>query len=167
MEKLLDKYTGEERFWTKIDVKEKDDCWNWTAHLSGGYGQLKIEGEMVSAHRYAWSSVNGPVPDSMMILHKCDNKLCCNPEHLYCGTAKDNMRDKSRRCRMPSIPPEVLGAGMVKLHEGEIWLIRKLWKEGKQFLTQTKIAKMFKVTQSTISHIVNSTSWLCKEGRYV
>jgi hypothetical protein len=167
MNQLINKYTGEERFFSNILVKGSEDCWNWTAHTCGGYGRLRIEGKMVLAHRYSWSLVNGPIPEGMMILHKCDNTLCCNPAHLYCGTNTDNMRDSWKRNRQPDRVPEVYGIAKTKLYEGEIWLIRKLWREGRSHLSQRVIAKMFKVDQSTISLIVNSTSWLCREGKYV
>lgn len=158
-------YHEKDKLWSKVDIKGSDDCWDWKAATNiKGYGRFYTDSKLVSAHRYAWSLINGPIPEGKLILHKCDNPPCCNPAHLYCGTPKDNMRDKGTRHPVPS---EVLGSGSTKLHEGEIWLIRKLWREGKNFLSYSFIAKMFKVNPSTISHIVNSTSWLCKEGTYV
>jgi len=153
------------RFWIKVDIKDTNSCWNWLANINNqGYGRFNIDGRLYSSHRVAWEITNGPIPEDMMILHRCDNKLCCNPAHLYCGTQKDNMQDRSIRNRISS---QALGAGKAKLYAGEVWLIRKLWKEGNGKITQTFIAKMFKVTISTINKIVHSSTYLCKEGHSV
>ena len=54
---------------------------------------------MFSAHRLAWEAANGPIPAGLLVLHHCDNPPCCNPAHLYVGTAKDNARDCKARGR--------------------------------------------------------------------
>ena len=165
---MLDIQKDKERFWSKVDIKGPEECHNWkAATYKGGYGAFRVNHKTYLAHRYAWSLANGPIPEGRLICHKCDNPKCVNIAHLYCGTNTDNVRDSWRRDRQPPRIPQMYGVGNAKLHEGEIWLIRKLWREGKNFLPQSKIAKMFKVNQSTISLIVNSTSYLCKEGKYV
>lgn len=66
-------------------------CWLW---LKGkGYGQHKGK----PAHRYSYELHHGPIPQGLMICHKCDVKACVNPHHLYAGTALDNARDNSTR----------------------------------------------------------------------
>jgi hypothetical protein len=67
-----------------------------------GYGKLRRGGQgegMIRTHRLAWEINNGPIPEGMFVLHHCDNRLCCNPDHLYVGTKADNMRDMSVRKR--------------------------------------------------------------------
>jgi predicted metal-binding protein len=64
-----------------------------------GYGTIWISGKNVLAHRVAWAKANGPIPKGMHICHKCDVRNCVNPEHLFLGTAKDNMRDKVSKKR--------------------------------------------------------------------
>ncbi|MGH7024521.1 MAG: HNH endonuclease signature motif containing protein [Caulobacteraceae bacterium] len=51
------------------------------------------------AHRLAWELANGPIPDGLLILHKCDNPVCCNPDHLFLGTAADNHADCAAKGR--------------------------------------------------------------------
>lgn len=171
MIKVTHKYTGKERFWSKVIIKGLDDCWEWTGNTTKGngkgYGRFRIDNKMLLAHRLSWIFTHGYIPEGKLILHKCDNPLCINPNHLYLGTNSNNMKDKFKRNRQPLLPPEISAINHAKLYEGEIWLIRKLWKDRVTGITQRFISKMFKVDQSTVSLIVNSSKWLCKEGYYI
>lgn len=82
-------------------------CWHWMAALAvvGGYGQFKAKRKMHKAHRVAYILENGPIPDGMLICHKCDNTKCVNPSHLFAGTPLDNMRDMIQKGR--GVPPEL------------------------------------------------------------
>ena len=94
--------TGDERetrFWANVDIKSAEDCWNWKASLfPNGYGQTSLgpSGNGQGAHRVAVEYTSGPIPEGMHILHKCDNKRCCNPSHLKIGTHQENMDDRER-----------------------------------------------------------------------
>lgn len=149
------------RFWSHVGKGSTDECWNWLASVTNrNYGKFKINGKTIGAHRIAWMITRKcEVPDSMLILHHCDNSTCCNPMHLYCGTQSDNMRDRSERSPVPS---EVFAYGKAKLYEGEIWLVRKL--HGK--FSSRFVAKMFRVNQATICRIWRSKAYLCREGYY-
>lgn len=85
----------EERFWAKVE--KTDGCWIWSGatNKSGpfGYGQFRIPGNRVPAHRVAWEMIHGPVPEGLWVLHDCDMPKCVNPSHLFLGTAKDNAAD--------------------------------------------------------------------------
>lgn len=73
-------------------------CWEWCGSITNsGYGQIKVFGKMMAAHRYSFALHKGPIPDGMEILHECDNKICINPNHLVSGTHKQNMSDAAAR----------------------------------------------------------------------
>ena len=76
---------------SKYDVET--DCQNWTGALRDGYGMVWYKGSLVSAHRLAWEMHNEKVPKGVQVLHKCDNRKCINPYHLFIGNQKDNIQD--------------------------------------------------------------------------
>jgi hypothetical protein len=87
-----------ERFWSCVD--KSGDCWNWARGKSRhGYGRFRLKGEQIYAHRFAFEITYGTVLPGLCICHTCDNPSCCNPKHLWVGTATDNMRDRDRKGR--------------------------------------------------------------------
>ena len=77
-------------------------CWLWTGGMQNmGYGVITNgRGSKKLAHRFSWELHNGPIPEGLHVLHRCDTPLCVNPHHLFTGTAKDNIDDavaKGRR----------------------------------------------------------------------
>ncbi len=76
-------------------------CWLWTgATFASGYGQTRRNYRERRAHRASWEVHRGPIPEGMCVLHKCDVKLCVNPDHLFLGTHAENMADMSRKGRV-------------------------------------------------------------------
>lgn len=70
------------------------DCWIWTGCVgTSGYPQLSSSGKTIFMHRWAYEEFIGRIPDGMSVLHRCDVKRCVNPEHLFIGTQRDNIRD--------------------------------------------------------------------------
>lgn len=93
--------TVEERFWEKVEVGAEDECWPWRSTAeSGTYGNFQVvRGQCTTSSRVAWSLTSGPIPEGMFVCHQCDYPPCCNPAHLFLGTAADNMADKHRKGR--------------------------------------------------------------------
>jgi hypothetical protein len=97
--------TLSERFWSKVALGGSDECWEWqAARRTAGYGAFKIggrQGKIHNAHRIAWVLTHGEIEDELFVLHRCDNRPCCNPAHLFLGTQLDNMRDMFAKGRRP------------------------------------------------------------------
>lgn len=100
-----------DRFWARVKITANPDkCWEWTGPVfNSGYGQIGDHriGEHTTTHRLAYKLTNGNIPDGALILHKCDNRLCCNPKHLRAGTQKENVADMVAKGR---------GKNQVKTH---------------------------------------------------
>lgn len=145
------------RFWSKVDKREHDECWPWKAYRQGRktpYGRIGYkEGKLILAHRLSWIIHNGD-PGNLHVLHKCDNTLCVNPNHLFLGTHQDNMKDKVSKNRQSSLPGT--NHPMVKLSEENVYEIRKRLSAGE---TLKSIAKIYGVHYSTIGYIKNGKLW--------
>jgi len=84
----------------RVTPEPNTGCWLWTACLSStGYGSGTRGGKRFNAHKLAYESFIGPVPDDLHVLHRCDVRACCNPAHLFIGTPLDNMRDMESKGR--------------------------------------------------------------------
>jgi hypothetical protein len=94
--------TDAERFWANVNKTE--GCWLWAASkMTRGYGQFYPSNsghQNVGAHRYAWQLENGPIPERLLVLHKCDVRDCVNPSHLFLGTNHDNTMDAVKKGRV-------------------------------------------------------------------
>ena len=151
--------TTKQRFWEKVDKKVKDECWEWKAGLVRGYGSF-WNNRNEKAPRFSWELHNEKIPrgigyHGVCVLHKCDNRKCVNPKHLYLGTAKDNMKDKLERNRANM--PKGEKHHNSKITEQVVKIIRELYK--RPDLTQRDLAKDFNLGQTTISNIVNKKRW--------
>ena len=82
-------------FWDMVDfLSDPEGCWPWQrAQSGGGYGHCRVGYKDMYAHRIAYKLTFGEIPVGLNINHKCHNPLCCNPDHIYAGTAKDNTAD--------------------------------------------------------------------------
>jgi hypothetical protein len=86
------------RFWRKVIKIEH--CWEWAAYKNKkGYGQIKIQGKVLGAHRVSWLLAVGEIEAGLCVLHTCDNPKCVRPDHLFLGTNADNVDDKYKKGR--------------------------------------------------------------------
>lgn len=148
------------RFWEKVDSSAGEDaCWPWKACVGkDGYGRFHSNDIIHSAHRFALAiSTQRVIPSDMVVCHRCDNKLCCNPRHLFVGTQRDNIYDMLGKGRW--VPPPLKRGeqnGNSKLSRGQVNNIRQMSQSG---VEGKKLAEMFGVSATTISKIVRYKSW--------
>lgn len=80
--------------------KQDNGCWHFTGAIKkNGYGSVYFRGSMKNAHRVAYILTYGNFPQELFVCHKCDNRKCINPEHLFLGTAFDNTHDMIKKGR--------------------------------------------------------------------
>lgn len=99
------------RLWENIKVGNDNECWPWTGALNGaGYGSLGLNGKSIMAHRASWIFHFGAIDETssrIVVMHLCDNRLCCNPAHLKLGTHQDNTKDCIEKGRFRPFGHEV------------------------------------------------------------
>jgi hypothetical protein len=136
-------------FWTKVE-KRANGCWEWTGATNpDGYGRLKWNGSTsYRAHRMSFWIAHGKEPE-LYVLHSCDNPACVNPAHLREGTHKENTQDAIERKRFAFGEK----AGAAKLTQIQIDHIRA------SSLQNIELAKLFNVSDSTISRVKTRKSW--------
>ena len=148
--------TVDERFWSKVDRRGPDDCWEWQAgRHTLGYGAFRINGQQKRAHRFAWEITHGPIPDGLLVCHECDNPPCCNPSHLFLGTVSDNTQDAANKGRLY----DASGSrnGHAKLSEENVRDIRRMLAiDGR---STHDVAVLFNVSTATVRGIMRGKRW--------
>lgn len=151
------------RFWPK--VRKADGCWEWLGSKnSRGYGRIYGGG---FAHRVAWTQAIGAIPNGMFVCHRCDNPSCVNPDHLFLGTQRDNMRDckaKGRNSPPPANDSYRRNFGRegeahpgARLTAAQVRRIREVYtgRRGEQLA----LAREYGVSPSTVHLIVHGRKW--------
>lgn len=160
-------------------------CWEWTNKaVVDGYGVIGVNLKQVRAHRFSYVFFVGPIPEGLFVLHKCDNRRCVNPEHLFLGTNQDNMTDKMVKGRHRGSKGDANGArkhrerlqrgdqhytrrnpelrvvgerlGHSKLTNELVLEIRRIYPEVRSFKL---LAEKYNVSPNTISRVVRRQSW--------
>jgi len=147
------------RFWNKVN--KTNGCWLWTAmkvnRNKETYGRFWFHGKLMLAHRMAWELTNGPIPEGLDVLHKCDTPLCVRPEHLFLGTMNDNIQDAITKGKING-NPMYRGESRYnhKVNESQVKEIRNLRANG---LSWEKLAVQFGMSSRGIRNICNGHSW--------
>ena len=146
------------RFWAKVDKLGDGGCWTWTASTDTcGYGSIGLSNQRlcVRAHRVSWVIENGEIPNGKYVLHRCDNPACVNPDHLFLGDQKDNMKDMIEKGR----GYDRLGSGNPNniLSEDDVVDICKLLSDDEY--SAVEVAEMFFVSQHVVSQINTGKNW--------
>lgn len=134
---------------------DKNKCWIWNGTIEKfGYGTTSFKGKEYRIHRLSMHLYNGfDLSSSLYVCHHCDNPPCCNPEHLFVGTQKDNMQDSLRKGR--HVDNSGSRHGKAKLREEDVILIRALAKDWKQI----EIARHFCLTRDHVNAIIKNKIW--------
>lgn len=147
------------RFWSKVIIRAADECWEWQGPVSNcGYGNFSVGGKRSpdyrqwAAHRYAYTITYGEVPQQLNVCHKCDNRRCVNPSHLFLGTDADNVRDKISKGR------DARGSrqGHSKITEADVSRIVEMYNSGK---SEIEIGRTVGLSQASVSRIVRRETW--------
>jgi hypothetical protein len=144
------------RFWSKVD--KSGDCWLWTAFVDDcGYGRFRptSKSSMNMAHRHAWMLTYGPIPEGLLVCHRCDNPACVNPDHLFLGTHAENMTDMASKGRSRDSFGEQ--NPRAKLTENTVREIRARYAAGG--ITLKQLGAEYSVSDQAVWRLVHRKSW--------
>lgn len=146
----------EKRFWSRVK-KCPNGCWEWQGKLErSGYARVRRQRERarVFVHRLSYEMKHGTVPAGLLVLHRCDNRKCVNPRHLYAGTHKDNAADMFKRGRANKAQGE--RHGNAKLTKEDVLRIHEEYASGS---TQRQLALKYSVHPMHVHRILSGKKW--------
>ena len=144
-----------ERLAARTSIGGPEECWPCSGSSQrSGHKQIVVDGRLVLVHRLAWMLEHGPIPDGLVIRHRCDNPPCVNPAHLQIGTVVDNNRDRDERGRHRPLPGSSNGAA--RLNEETVASIKAALRAGSQM---RPLARQYGVSQRTIQFIQRGETW--------
>jgi len=134
-----------EELFLKCSPEPMSGCWLWMHGVKDEkhpYGVVTLKGKKIKAHRLSYILHKGPIPDGMHVLHKGDNPVCCNPDHLFVGTHTDNMKDMLNKGRRKTSKGEDGGTSKLS-SENVIEIKRKLNIHGKKYGNLTHLGEQY------------------------
>jgi hypothetical protein len=143
-------------FWSRVE--KSDGCWHWLGATGGfkdAYGVVWWRRRQTYAHRVSWSIANGPIPAGKIVMHKCDNPICVNPNHLMIGTSLDNSQDMARKGRWKNGDPKGQNNGHAILTEAHVREILTL----KDSQSLREIGRRYGVGKNCIGQIFRGITW--------
>ena len=187
-----------EIFWTKVNkngpipdqsnphYKGLDQCWEWAAgKVTDGYGCFWFRKKQNNAQRVSWILINGNIPEKLYVLHRCDNRSCVNPSHLFLGTMLENIADRHSKGRSsypkgdrkghvthpesvlrgdnhpsrlkPWTRPRGSAHGISKLKEEDVIQMRLAYETGKE--TYNGLGRQYGVSGQTVKGIILRNFW--------
>ena len=135
-----------------------ESCWEWGgSRYHDGYGRIYDPNvqKSVPAHRFFFEKLVGPIPKDRLVLHRCDNRSCVRPDHLFLGDYKDNTQDMMLKGRHNPVRGQ--RNSHAKLTAAQVSEIRMVHENER--CTQVELAKRYGVNQSSISRIINRKRW--------
>lgn len=159
--KMLDKRLLN-RFSSRVNVPEDwvenlEKCWIWIANTDrDGYGRISLKGFQYKAHRISWEIYNGPILNGLLVLHKCDNPSCVNPNHLFLGTHKDNSFDMVNKGRSNHFLGSTNSRSILSEHD-VLEILTSV--ENGAITSIDQIINKYKVSKSTIFQIFDGKNW--------
>lgn len=157
-----------ERVLSRIEKDESTGCWNFQgAKNEAGYGIVGLGGRdegVDRAHRIAYRHFNGETPKGLFVCHRCDNPACCNPDHLFIGTAADNHKDMREKKRGSNPPRNDHDIGSyrynAKLDEELVKQLRARYDAGETgYSLWQEVNKEFSITQAPFYRMLNRITW--------
>jgi len=145
-----------ERFEEKYIPIPESGCWIWTSETTNSeykYGRFWLNRKQQMAHRVSYELFNGPIPDGMLVCHKCDTPECVNPSHLFLGTMKDNMRDMIKKGRSDKNKLSGEAHPKTSITRYDALEIRSSCLSSKQ------LSKKYGISTSTVNNIRSKKTW--------
>lgn len=147
-----------EHFWKRVDRKAPDECWEWLRYKDqNGRGVTVWNGRTQGVCRIAWQITYGAIPEGLWVCHKCDNRSCVNPAHLYLGTPRQNNKDTYARGRKQAARCFGEHNGQSKLTAPQVREIRKRYNLGG--VTYKDLAREFGVHHTTLGLLIKRKTW--------